>query len=40
MSTHFPGAGFLLCPNGGALAMFDDQATSMSGLIKWLRGTE
>jgi proline iminopeptidase len=40
MSTQIPGASFLLCPNGGHLAMYDDQATYMGGLIKWLKSIE
>ena len=37
MATQFPRSRFLLCPNGGHLAMYDDQATYMQGLLAFLK---
>ena len=37
MATQFPRSRFLLCPNGGHLAMYDDQATYMNGLLAFLK---
>ena len=36
MATQFPRGRFLLCPNGGHLAMYDDQQTYMQGLLAFL----
>lgn len=40
MSQRIPGASYLHCPNGGHLAMYDDQQTYMTGLVKWLKQVE
>lgn len=38
MSGLFPDGHYLFCPDGGHMAMYDDQATYMRGLIGFLRG--
>jgi len=40
MSKQIPGATYLYCPNGSHLAMYDDQATYMTGLVAWLKRVE
>jgi proline iminopeptidase len=40
MSKRFPDGHYLFCPDGGHMAMYDDQATYMRGLIGFLRGVE
>jgi proline iminopeptidase len=40
MSTLFPAGHYLFCPDGGHMAMYDDQATYMRGLIGFLQGLE
>ncbi len=40
MSKRFPDGHYLFCPDGGHMAMYDDQATYMHGLIGFLRGVE
>ena len=37
MATQFPRGRFLLCPNGGHLALYDDQETYMKGLLAFLK---
>lgn len=37
MSKQLPKGEFLLCPNGGHMAMYDDQQTYMKGLIKFIK---
>ena len=43
MASQVKHGRFLLCPNGSHLAMYDDQQTYMTGVIKFLtdvdRGT-
>lgn len=39
MSTQVQNGSYLFCPNGGHMAMWDDQQTYMIGLIKFLKGT-
>jgi proline iminopeptidase len=36
MAARFPNGRFLLCPNGGHMAMYDDQATYFRGLIDFI----
>ena len=36
MAGRFPNGRFLLCPNGGHMAMYDDQATYYRGLIDFI----
>jgi proline iminopeptidase len=36
MATRFPKGRFLLCPNAGHMAMYDDQATYFRGLIDFI----
>jgi proline iminopeptidase len=36
MSTLFPDGHYLFCPDGGHMALYDDQATYMAGLIDFL----
>jgi proline iminopeptidase len=36
MAGRFPNGRFLLCPNGGHMAMYDDQATYFRGLIDFI----
>lgn len=36
MATQLPRSRFLLCPDGGHLAMYDDQETYMKGLLAFL----
>ena len=36
MAGRFPKGRFLLCPNGGHMAMYDDQATYFRGLIDFI----
>jgi proline iminopeptidase len=40
MAGQFPRGRYLLCPNGGHLAMYDDQVTYMSGLIGFLQDVD
>lgn len=40
MSTQVQNGSFLLCPQGSHMAMWDDQAVYVSGLIKFLRGVD
>jgi proline iminopeptidase len=40
MSKLFPDGRYLFCPDGGHMAMYDDQATYMRGLIAFLQGVE
>ena len=37
MSALLPDGHYLYCPNGGHMAMYDDQATYMAGVIGFLR---
>ena len=37
MSHQFPHGQFLLCPNGSHMSLYDDQATYMAGLTKFLK---
>ena len=37
MATQFPRGQFLLCPNGGHCAMYDDQKTYFTGLLAFLK---
>jgi proline iminopeptidase len=38
MSKQMPKGEFLLCPNGSHSALYDDQQTYFSGLIKFIKG--
>ena len=40
MAGQFPNGHYLYCPNGGHMAMYDDQATYMRGLIQFLKDTD
>jgi proline iminopeptidase len=40
MSQQFPRGRFLLCPNSGHMAMYDDGPTYYGGLIKFLRDVD
>ena len=40
MATQFPKGRFLLCPNGGHMAEYDDQQTYMTGLITFLKDVD
>jgi proline iminopeptidase len=40
MSEQFPHGRFLYCPNGGHMAMYDDQATYFTGLIAFLKDVD
>jgi proline iminopeptidase len=40
MATQFPQGRFLHCPNGGHMAMYDDQQTYMTGLIAFLKDVD
>ncbi len=40
MATQFPRGRFLLCPNGGHMAMYDDQQTYFTGLVAFLEGLD
>ncbi len=40
MATQFPHGQFLLCPNGGHCAMYDDQQTYFQGLLAFLKGLD
>nr|NYE66088.1 proline iminopeptidase [Mucilaginibacter sp. E4BP6] len=40
MATQFQNGSYLYCPNGSHLAMYDDQQTYMSGLIKFIKGID
>jgi proline iminopeptidase len=40
MAKRLPKGRFLLCPNGGHMAMYDDQETYFAGLIDFLKGVE
>lgn len=37
MSKQFPNGEFLYCPNGSHMSLYDDQATYMAGLIRFLK---
>jgi proline iminopeptidase len=36
MAARLPRGSYLHCPDGSHLAMYDDQATYMRGLVDWL----
>lgn len=38
MAKQFPHGQFLLCPNGGHAALYDDQQTYFTGLVAFLKG--
>ncbi len=40
MATQFPTGRLLRCPNGGHMAMYDDQQTYMTGLIAFLKDVD
>ncbi|MEP7119056.1 MAG: proline iminopeptidase-family hydrolase [Acidobacteriota bacterium] len=40
MASQFPHGQFLLCPNGGHCAMYDDQQTYFQGLLAFLKGLD
>ena len=40
VSTQVQKGSFLLCPNGSHLAIWDDQQTYASGLVKWLKAVD
>jgi proline iminopeptidase len=40
MSALLPDGHYLYCPNGGHMAMYDDQATYMAGVIGFLRDVD
>lgn len=40
MATQLPNGSYLYCPNGGHMAMYDDQQTYMQGLIKFIKGVD
>ncbi len=40
MSEQFPHGRFLYCPNGGHMAMYDDQQTYFTGLISFLKDVD
>ena len=40
MSTQFPKGRFLLCPDGGHMCMWDDQAHFFPGLMSFLKDTD
>ncbi|MBI3504275.1 MAG: proline iminopeptidase-family hydrolase [Proteobacteria bacterium] len=40
MSTQFPKGRFLLCPNSGHMAMYDDGPTYYGGLIKFMKDVD
>lgn len=40
MSTQVPHGSFLLCPQGSHMAMWDDQATYVNGLLAFLRAID
>ena len=40
MSTQVQNGSYLYCPNGSHMAMWDDQQTYMTGLIKFLKGVD
>lgn len=40
MATQLPRGRFLLCPNGGHLALYDDQETYFGGLLDFLKRLE
>jgi proline iminopeptidase len=40
MSEQFPDGSFLLCPDGGHMAMYDDQRVYMNGLVGYLRSID
>ncbi len=40
MATQFPHGRLLRCPNGGHMAMYDDQQTYMTGLIAFLKDVD
>ncbi|MBC8155704.1 MAG: proline iminopeptidase-family hydrolase [Bacteroidetes bacterium] len=40
MATQLPNGSYLYCPNGSHMAMYDDQKTYMTGLIKFIKGVD
>ncbi len=40
VSTQVQKGSFLLCPNGSHLAIWDDQRTYASGLVRWLKAVD
>ncbi len=40
MATQFKNGSYLYCRNGSHMAMYDDQVTYMSGLIKFIKGVD
>lgn len=40
MATQLPNGSYLYCPNGSHMALYDDQATYMNGLLKFLKGVD
>jgi proline iminopeptidase len=40
MSKRLPQGRYLYCPQGSHMAMYDDQATYVTGLIKFLRDVD
>lgn len=40
MANRLPKGRFLLCPEGGHMAMYDDQQTYFAGLTRFLKGVE
>lgn len=40
MATQLPNGSYLYCPNGSHMAMYDDQKTYMTGLVKFIKGVD
>jgi len=40
MSTAVQNGAWLYCPNGSHMSMYDDQATYMQGLIKFIKAVD
>lgn len=40
MSTQVQNGGYLFCPNGSHMDMWDDQQVHMTGLLKFLKGVD
>jgi proline iminopeptidase len=40
MSQRLPDGHLLICPNGGHMAMYDDQSCYFTGLVGFLKGVE
>jgi proline iminopeptidase len=40
MATQFKNGSYLYCPNGSHMAMYDDQITYMTGLIKFIKDVD